>query len=1139
MRTMTRARLSAGALLGVLLAVPLAGRAQAQNSVVTGKVTTEFGQPLEGANVYIAEMTISVGTNANGAYTITVPAARASGQQIVLRVRAFGYLPQARPLRLTGGSQTADFALKQDVNRLQEVVVTGVTAGTEQKNLPFTVAHVDAASMPVASSNPLNQLQGKVPGADIVSATGRPGASAAVLLRGPKSINGSGRGQEPLYIVDGVELQGGLADVNPGDIESVEVVKGAAASSLYGSRAGNGVISITTKSGKNAGEGIRFTARSEYGRADIEREFPLPANHFLQMNESKTLYCVATGGVNDQSCQRTVDLEKEAFRVNDQGGDFALNPVTFARDGGIASTLSKPLLRGTFQVEQYRHLYNPVGQLVTPGQRTNSTVDASGRVGSTSFFGSLNNYWEQGALRYLNGYKRNSVRLNLDQNIGEQWAFGLRTYYSRNSADGGNAENGTGFFRLTRTPRGVDLLRTDSQGRLFIRSNPLNQGSQNDNPLYWFQNARQMDRNDRFIGTTTAKYSATSWLDFDGNFSYDRTNSSSVYQRDRGFRTTASSSTNLGYFQYGTGNNQSLNSAINANARKSWGDLNTRYTARYLYEQQDFESSGLNGSSLAVPGLSTADNIYGTPTVGTGYQSIRSIGLIGGIDADWKDRYILGGLFRRDGSSLFGAANRWANYGRASAAWRISGEPWWFFSNAINELKLRASVGTAGGRPRFDAQYETFAILAGGVVSPTQLGNKKLRPETVTETELGFDAEVLGKYGLTVNYAKSTATDQILNVSVPSIYGFQNQWRNIGTLENKTWEASLNLPVIQKRNVNWSWRLNYDNTKSVITALDVPPFFGGTGQQGTEGMFRFGPGETYGTIYGRAFVTDCSQLESSFQSRCGSGKEWQKNSDGYVVWVGSGNTLGDGITKNLWQSINVGCVTSAGTRISQVSVNDEATCQKTAGNVLNAPWGVAENWGTPIIRRDTLGNALKLPLGHVLPDFRLGVSQTFNFKKLFFYTAFDGSLGQSVWNEGRHWSFGDFQDGEEDQGGKSVADAKPVGYYWRAPRPDNGNGIGGLYDILGPNTASVEKASFVKLRELNLSYQVGAVRGMGDWTVSFTGRNLHTWTNYKGFDPEVGITNASNFTGSAALAAVDAFNFPNFRTFTLGLSTRF
>jgi hypothetical protein len=121
-----------------------------------------------------------------------------------------------------------------------------------------------------------------------------------------------------------------------------------------------------------------------------------------------------------------------------------------------------------------------------------------------------------------------------------------------------------------------------------------------------------------------------------------------------------------------------------------------------------------------------------------------------------------------------------------------------------------------------------------------------------------------------------------------------------------------------------------------------------------------------------------------------------------------------------------------------------------------------------------------------------------------------------------------------------VEDAKPVGYYWRAPAPDNASGVGGFYDLLQPNSRTVEKASYAKIREVSLSYNVGPVRGTGDWTVSLIGRNLRTFTNYSGFDPEVGITNATtNITGSSAIAAVDAFQFPNLRTFTFALSTRF
>jgi outer membrane receptor for Fe3+-dicitrate len=230
MRIITRARTVAVALLGALFAIATPSDAAAQNAVFTGKVTTEFGQPLEGANVFITEMAISVPTNAAGDYTITVPAARVSGQQVNLRVRAFGYQPQVRPVRVTAGAQSFNFAMKQDVNRLAEVVVTGVTSGTEQKKLAFSVARVDEREMPVPSANPLSQLQGKVPGANIVAGTGRPGAAPAVLLRGPKMMNAQGRSQEPLYIVDGVVLTSGIDDINPQDIESVEVVKGAAAS---------------------------------------------------------------------------------------------------------------------------------------------------------------------------------------------------------------------------------------------------------------------------------------------------------------------------------------------------------------------------------------------------------------------------------------------------------------------------------------------------------------------------------------------------------------------------------------------------------------------------------------------------------------------------------------------------------------------------------------------------------------------------------------------------------------------------------------------------------------------------------------------------------------------------------------------
>src|SRR5689334_6685860 len=226
--TMRRAWTSSAALLGLALALPVAGAQQQGGATITGKVTTEFGQPIDQANVYITEINVSVGTNAQGVYTITLPTARATGAAVNLRVRAIGYQPGIRPIRVTAGSQTQDFQLKQDVNRLNEVVVTGtVGEGTERSKVPFAISRLTAEDIPVPALDPVQALQGKVAGLRIASSSGRPGTTPEVLMRGPTSINAQGRSQSPLYVVDGVVLNVGSLDELGGlDIESVEVVKG-------------------------------------------------------------------------------------------------------------------------------------------------------------------------------------------------------------------------------------------------------------------------------------------------------------------------------------------------------------------------------------------------------------------------------------------------------------------------------------------------------------------------------------------------------------------------------------------------------------------------------------------------------------------------------------------------------------------------------------------------------------------------------------------------------------------------------------------------------------------------------------------------------------------------------------------------
>jgi hypothetical protein len=153
------------------------------------------------------------------------------------------------------------------------------------------------------------------------------------------------------------------------------------------------------------------------------------------------------------------------------------------------------------------------------------------------------------------------------------------------------------------------------------------------------------------------------------------------------------------------------------------------------------------------------------------------------------------------------------------------------------------------------------------------------------------------------------------------------------------------------------------------------------------------------------------------------------------------------------------------------------------------------------------------------------------------YGLLDATVGKEVFNRGRQWSLGDYMHRDADQSGATVATAKPVGYYFRAGASGGSSGIGGLYDVLGPNNWTVEDAGFVKLRELSVTYNVGAIRGMGNWTVSLIGRNLITWTDYSDFDPEVGLGGGT--LGSGVLNAIDANSFPNLRTFTFSVQTSF
>lgn len=1123
MTTMNRVRAFALAVMGVLLVAPSA-RAQARNAVIVGTVMSEFGRPIEAANVYITDMALSVGTNAQGKYRIVIPAARVSGQQVNLRVRAIGQQPGIKPVRITADSQVVNFELKADINRLDEVVVTGVVGeGQERSKVPFAVAHLSTEDLPVPALDPVTALAGKVAGLRIASTSGRPGSTPEIQLRGVNSINTTNRSTAPLFIVDGAIMNvGSLQELGGLDIESVEVVKGAAGASLYGTRAANGVITIKTKRGGAGSDAVRFNIRTEYGLTDLGSiDWGMPLYTTLNLDETGSRFCVA-GSSNVASCSRTIDWMTEVMRINNVATDTTRTTVSLQNNLPNLTDL-----QNVYQATPWPgKRYDALAQIGRANPITLNAIDATGKVGLVRFYVSGSYQKEQGAFRGLEGNSQRRGRVNLDYDARKDLTVSVSSLYD----NGWNDNRGAGFGALLRAQPGTDYLARDTLGRPIYRLSPVHSPAGNGDTSPYYGNAGynfDFSKSTRWLGNVTTRYYPADWFTLEGTFAYDNRQRSNPAYQVKGYRsTTTSSSVNNGNMSFSNQSDESFNYNLTASLRKQLrSDLNGRLQLRTVYDQENVETNGSSGQIFSVKDIYTTSNTQTNKNATSSSQVVKNVGFLTGASLDYKDRYIVDATFRYDGSSLFGSGNRWAPFGRVAGVWRVSQESW-FSVPQLTDLRLRASHGTAGSTPSFTAQYEIYNVSNGNITLGTA-GNSKLKPETTSEDEIGTDFTLFGRLGTELTYSHAVTKDQILQVNTPNSLGFSRQWQNAGTLDNKTFEVSLNLPVINKRDLTWSMRGTWDRTRSYITELFTPEYTtdGGTGQ-GTTTFFHITsntaknnglPQNRFGNIWGRKFYRQCSDMPASLQDKCGPGKDYQVNGDRFVVWVGAGNDWRDGITKNLW-------------------VTKLAGADSPFGN------GMPLYWGMPIIDRPLRGQpgegtGINQILGNVFPDFRWTYSNNLSYKRLSFYGLLDATWGQEIYNQGEGWGLLDFSSANYDQGNVSVENAKPAGYSWRAGGSES-TGIGGFYDLLGPNNYAVEDGSFIKLREVSLAYHVGSVRGFGDWSVGLVGRNLKTWTKYSGLDPEVGASGGSGST-SALTNSTDAFGFPNVRTFTLSLSTRF
>jgi TonB-linked SusC/RagA family outer membrane protein len=1011
----------------VALALVLPLSVYAQSGSVTGRVTDKnTGEKLTGANVFIREISRGAVTDLEGKYTISqVPAGR-----YTLVVTYIGFRESRTSVEVGSGSLQADFQLDADLLGLDEVVVTGVSDATSQRKLAFTVGRVGSAELdqvPAVSAS--SALQGKIAGVRIISNSGAPGSAAAIRLRGSTSLTGS---QAPLVIVDGVILDASLADINSEDIESIEVLKGASAASLYGSRAANGVIQIITKRGKYLSEGqTQVIFRNEFGRSYLGRILPLSKSHHFQIDANGD-YILNAGGnripeadlIADNPYKTNRDLQNEVFG----NGDFSTNFISVQRNTG----------NGNYAL-------------------------------------SFSNSDTEGILYGVKGYSRQTVRVNVDQNITNKLSLSASTSYNQSDNEPVTQGPGSPFFRMLLLQPDADIYGTNPDGSKFrLRADPY---VSEPNPLYELEYIERDFRRARVLGDFRVNYNPFDWARFEASFGYDRSDVRNSTYVPLGFLSLVAPSLanpegvnpGIGSLDKFNSQNVAQTSSATATFQKSFDKLNTRFRASYQYENRKYDEFSVGGSGFAVaqiPRLNISDPL--TRGASSFLQEIRTENIYGVLDMDYDEKYITSFLLRQDGSSEFGKDERYAIYYRASGAYRLTED---FNIPSIDELKVRASIGTAGLRPPFAAQYETFNV-AGGTPSPGVLGNDKLKPAFTTEVEYGVDMEFLRRFSLQLSYSNKVTEDQIVSVPLSaSAGGFSSQWRNAGTLEANTWEAQLGAIVMDANNVRWTSNVTFDRTRQKVTKLDFPSRFVGPGEQGAA-IFFLTEGENFGIMYGRRWVKSFAELQRNPAYATAVETDYEVNSDGYLVRAGSQGKLNEA-------------------PIRYFELND-------AGALVG-----------------------DFNIGDTNPDFNFAVSNTVSWKGLSVYALLDAQIGGKIYNQTKQWTFRELRHGDFDQRGKSEANKKTVNYY------------SALYDANNANEYFVEDGSFLKLREVAINYtlnrrQLGVFGNSVDRIrLGIIGRNLLTFTKYSGYDPEV-----AGLSGDASNYRFDGFNYPNFRTFT-------
>jgi TonB-linked SusC/RagA family outer membrane protein len=1015
-------------------------QAQAAGRLTGQVVDQDTRQPLSGVEIQIVGTELRTTTSDNGRYLFTsVPL----GTHPVT-ARMLGYAEARRPgIRIsTDETAVVNFELQTEALRLQELVAVGVVDPIEGARVPFVVAKLSGENITAVptTQSALAGIQGKVAGVSIIRPSGQPGTGVYIEMRTPTTILGA---SSPLYVVDGVILGSGTQDIESLDIESIEIIKGAAGASLYGSQGAAGVVQITTRRGRELSIGTtRMQTRTEFGLSQLPNRRPPLANHHSYLINEGEAYTDANG-------------------VLVQPGDY-INAA-----GARVTRAGRVLQAAGFMDKPYNvPLYDNLGALFVPGRFMANNFSISQNFEKTNYTISLNQYNEAGALKNNDGYVRYNGKVNLDHRFSDNLVLALSGYHNRSHLDD---LTGSPFSTLLYYDPTINLAAKDSTGNYIQFPDPE---FTSENPI-WRQATRDnWERRERTLASANLRYSPLNWLRVVGQFSYDRANIANQIYVPKGIpQGPFEADPTDGRLYYDQDGRDSQNGSLMITSTRSFGEFNPRWTLGGTYEKFDRLWFSADGRNLAVKGLRDIDLAIDKSRISSGVTEERANGMLSDLALDYAGKYIANFVVRRDGSSRFGPDMRWHTYGRAAFSYRMAQEPWWPFQDAVTEFKPRVAIGSSGGRPTYTQQYEVWSVSipTGGTPSFSRgnAGNAMLSPERTLEKEFGVDFTLFRNHEFRLTYVRQDTEDLILQGVGPGAEGYFSRWDNIGAQAGKTYEFEYAARVINNPRLSWNTTLVADRSNSWITRWDRPSYPSGIRQWGLEG--------TMYDMWGRYLLTSLTELESKGFIAESFHNQFDVNDDGYVVWVGEGNTWRDGKAKNLW-----GTQANVGGRIYQ--------------------------WGFPIVERDAAGNVAWTKIGTSQPDFNFGFLNNVRRGNLNMHVHFRGQVGGNIYSAARQALYQNMRHADLDQSGKPDEAKKPLTYYRNT----------GLYQSNAYTSHFVEDATFLKLQALNVSYrftqaQLSRVLGSSapsGMTLGLNGRNLYTLTNYGFWDPDVGSPTA-------------------------------